>query len=234
MLKAVTKKRAYESIVEQIRGLIEKGKLKQGDQLPTEKELSETFKVSRSTVREAVLSLDTMKLVERRQGEGTYVIASSEEAIIQPLAATLLRGKDEIIDVFNLRSVLEPEIAQLASLHATPKTIKRLEEILERQATEIEAGNNPVRSDADFHFALARMAKNKVLERLLVALVGLLAKTREEYLQTEERKHKSLSGHREILAAIQSGNGQVARQAMERHLAAVEKTMFSKGKRRSG
>ena len=81
MLKAVVKKRAYEDIVKQIRALIKKGKLKQGDQLPNERELSETFKVSRATVREAVLSLKTMKLVDRRQGYGTYVIASSEEAL---------------------------------------------------------------------------------------------------------------------------------------------------------
>ena len=84
MLKAVIKKRAYEDIVKQIRNLIEKGKLKRGDQLPTERELSETFKVSRATVREAILSLETMKLVDRRQGNGTYVIASSEEALVQP------------------------------------------------------------------------------------------------------------------------------------------------------
>ena len=77
MLKAVTKKRAYEDIVEQIQALTKKGKLKQGDQLPNERELSETFKVSRATVREAFLSLETLKLVSRRQGHGTYVIASS-------------------------------------------------------------------------------------------------------------------------------------------------------------
>ena len=72
MLKAVIKKRAYEGIVEQIRNLIQKGRLKRGDQLPNERELSETFKVSRATVREAILSLETMKLVDRRQGNGTY------------------------------------------------------------------------------------------------------------------------------------------------------------------
>ena len=77
MLKAVIKKRAYEDIVGQIRHLIQKGKLKRGDQLPTERELSESFKVSRATVREAILSLETTNLVDRRQGNGTYVIASS-------------------------------------------------------------------------------------------------------------------------------------------------------------
>jgi len=75
MLKAVEKKRAYEDIVRQILGMIEKGRFKRGDQLPVERELSETFKVSRSTVREAIFALETMKLVERSKGDGTYVVA---------------------------------------------------------------------------------------------------------------------------------------------------------------
>ena len=100
MLKAVVKKRAYEDIVKQIRALIKRGKLKQGDQLPNERELSEIFKVSRATVREAVLFLKTMKLVDRHQGYGTYVIASSEEALVQPLASSFFYEKDDLIDIF--------------------------------------------------------------------------------------------------------------------------------------
>src|SRR4030043_2468718 len=110
MLKAVRKKRAYEDIVIQIRALIEKGRLKRGDQLPTERELSETFKVSRATVREAIFSLEAMKLVDRRQGDGTYVIASSEEALVQPLAASLFHEKDDLIDMLFLRKINEPEL----------------------------------------------------------------------------------------------------------------------------
>ena len=76
-LRAVEKKRAYEDIVQQILTLIENGKLKRGDQLPSERELSETFKVSRTTVREAIRTLESMRLLQCRQGNGTYVIATS-------------------------------------------------------------------------------------------------------------------------------------------------------------
>jgi GntR family transcriptional repressor for pyruvate dehydrogenase complex len=230
MLKAVIKKRAYEDIVKQIRTLIEKSKLKRGDQLPTERELSETFKVSRATVREAIFSLETAKLVDRRQGDGTYVIASSEEALVQPLAALLFHEKDDLIDIFFLRKIIEPEIAQLASDNATPEEISELEEILKEQEGEPARAEDPVRMDANFHHLLARMAKNRVLERLLLALVDLLGKTRERYLQTEERKQKSLLGHRNILAAIKDGNGTAARQAMRRHLEDVESILFKKKK----
>ena len=230
MLKAVRKKRAFEDIVKQIRHLIEKGKLKREDQLPTERELSETFKVSRATVREAIFSLETMKLVERRQGNGTYVIASSEEALVQPLAKSLFHEKDDIIDIFALRKIIEPEVAHLASENRTSEELNELKEILKEHEREVADGLNPIQANSDFHRHMARMAKNRVLERLLLALFDLLEKTREKYLQTEERKEKSLQGHHEILTAIKSGNGPAARQAMRHHLESVEGILFKKRK----
>ncbi len=228
MLKAVRKKRAYEDIVKQIRHLIEKGKLKRGDQLPTERELSETLKVSRATVREAIFSLETMKLVDRRQGDGTYIIASSEEALVQPLAATLFHEKDDLIDIFFLRKIVEPEMAQLAAEYGTPEELNELEEIIREQAEEITGGKDPIHSDSEFHHLLARMSRNRVLERLLLALLDLLAQTREKYLQTEERKRKSIQGHLEIIDAIKNRNGVGARQAMRRHLENVEDVLLKK------
>jgi len=230
MLKAVIKKRAYEDIVGQIRHLIQKGKLKRGDQLPTERELSESFKVSRATVREAILSLETINLVDRRQGNGTYVIASSEEALIHPLAASLFHEKDDLIDIFYVRKIVEPEVAQLASENPIAEDVAELEKILQEQEKKVISGENPIQSDTDFHHLLARMAKNRVLERLSLALFDLLSKTRETYLQSDERKQKSLRGHHDILAAIKNGNRMAARQAMRKHLEDVESTVFKKKK----
>ncbi len=229
-LKAVTKKRAYEDIVKQIRKLIEKGKLKRDDQLPTERELSETFKVSRATVREAIFALETMKLVDRRQGNGTYVIASSEEALVLPLAASLFHEKDDLIDIFFLRKIIEPEIARLATENATSEEISELEEILAEQEREVALGMSPVRKDTDFHNLLARMSHNRVLERLLLALVDLLTHTRERYMQTEDRKQKSLRGHINIVDALKGQDGAAARRAMRRHLEEVEDALFKKRK----
>jgi GntR family transcriptional repressor for pyruvate dehydrogenase complex len=228
MLKEVRKKRAYEDIVVQIHDLIKKGRLKQDDQLPNEKELSETFKVSRSTVREAILSLETMRLVERRQGDGTYVIATTEEALVQPLASSLFGEKDDLIDIFYLRKIIEPEVAQIAAENATAEEIEELEKILGEQENEVTHGGQEVHQDTTFHHLLARMAKNRVLERLSLALVDLLSETRDEYLQSEERKRGSVKGHYRILDAIKAHNGRAARKAMFKHLSDVEKIVFKK------
>ena len=230
MLKAVEKKRAYEDIVKQIFSLIEKGKLKRGDQLPVERELSETFKVSRATVREAIFSLESMRLVQRRQGTGLMSSLRVRTPWCNPWRRPSFMEKDDIIDIFFVRKIIEPEVAQLASENRTPEEIDELEECVRKQAKEVESGENPVDTDSEFHHLLARMARNKVLERLLVTLVDLLGKTREKYLQTEERKQKSLHGHYEILGAIKNGDGRAARKVMLRHLEDVENAVFSKRK----
>jgi len=230
VLKAVKKKRVYEDIVGQIDHLIQRGKLKRGDQLPTERELVDTFKVSRASVREAIFYLEAMNLVQRRQGNGTYVIASNEEALVQPLATSLFHEKDDLIDIFSLRKIIEPEVAQRASENAAPEEIVELEEILKEQKKEVARGTNPIRTDYDFHHCLSRIARNRVLERLLFALDDLLRQTRERYLQPEERKRRSLQGHQKILSAIKRRNPAAARQAMRQHLEEIEDIIFKKGK----
>jgi GntR family transcriptional repressor for pyruvate dehydrogenase complex len=228
MLKEVRKKRAYEDIVVQIQDLVTKGRLNRYDQLPNEKQLSDTFKVSRSTVREAILSLERMRLVERRQGDGTYVIATSEEVLVQPLTSALFGEKDDLIDIFYLRKIIEPEMAQIAAGNATAKEIEELEQILREQENDVIGGGRGAQIDTKFHCLLSRIGKNRVLERLSMALMDLLSQTRDAYQQSEERRRVSVRGHQLILDAIKSGNCRSARKAMLKHLADVEEIVFVK------
>jgi GntR family transcriptional repressor for pyruvate dehydrogenase complex len=231
-IKAVEKKRAYEDVVTQIRKLIEEGRVKRGDQLPSERELSETLRVSRATVREAIRTLESMKLVESRHGNGTYVLASTEEAVIQPLAAALFREQDSIYDIFFVRKIIEPYVAELAAKNATSDEIQELADLIKEQEERLaEGGTDIVDPNSTFHMLLARMSKNPVLERLLYAIIDLLKQARDEYLlQNEERAAKSFQGHQEIFTAIKNRERIVARRAMRRHLEEVEMLVTSKKK----
>jgi GntR family transcriptional repressor for pyruvate dehydrogenase complex len=231
-IKAVEKKRAYEDVVAQIRALIDDGRLKQGDQLPTERELSETFRVSRATIREAIRTLESAKLVQSRQGDGTYVLASSEETLVQTLAAVLFNEKDTIYDIFYVRKIIEPHVAELAAENATPGEIKELATLIMEHEESIAEGKSVTKYDSAFHGLLARMSKNPIMERLLSALVDLFEQTRGEYLQNNERAKKSFIGHHEVFTAIKSRDCTAARRAMSRHLEKVEKIVM--GKKRKG
>ncbi len=229
MLKAVKKKRASEDVAEQIVNLIMKGKLKKGDQLPTERELTETFKVSRTTVREAIRSLEQKKLLEIRQGNGTYILASGQEADMTTLAASLFNEKDDLMDIFYLRKIVEPSIAQLAAGFATPADIAELEVNLQTQDENIKNGRNFV-PDIQFHLALARIARNRVLGRLLYALVDLMAGIRENTLANPVRAERSFQGHKAVLEAVKKADPTTARNRMLDHLNEIEAVLF-KGKK---
>jgi GntR family transcriptional regulator, transcriptional repressor for pyruvate dehydrogenase complex len=90
MLKAIKKTRIYEEVVGQLHRLIDQGTLKAGERLPSERELAETFRVSRSSVREAIKTLENAGMVVTRPGSGTFLTAVNVES----------RGEDALIDLF--------------------------------------------------------------------------------------------------------------------------------------
>jgi DNA-binding FadR family transcriptional regulator len=225
MLRAVKQKRIYQDIVTQIQRLLADGRLKPGFQLPSERELSELFQVSRASVREAIRALDSMGLVEIRSGEGTYV-ASTVESVLSPLAFAIRPQRDGHREIFEARRLLEPEIAALAAERANPSEIRRLEAILEEQGRQIAKGEIGVETDSAFHSALARAAKNKVFLRLDNAMVESLREIRERSLQTDGRAARSLAGHQKILKAIRARDPVKARQAMLEHLEAIERNIM--------
>lgn len=230
-LKVVEKKRAYEDIVEQIVALIEAGKLKQGDQLPSERDLTDIFKVSRTTVREAIRTLESMKYLQCRQGTGNYILASSEADLIQPLATALFNARDDIRDIFYIRKIIEPQVACLAAENATPQDIEEMEQILRMQEEGVQRGENIIETDSAFHNHIAGVSRNRVMGRLMHALVDLLRQAREEYLTEGEsnlRAKKSLAGHLEVLAALRKGDGEGAKNAMLEHVEEIERIIFQK------
>ncbi len=227
-LRAIKKTRIYEEIISQITELIAQGKLTSGDQLPSERELCETFKVSRASVREAIRALESTGLVTSRPGEGTFVSAAGVESLIQPMASALFQAKDRQIELFEARRLLEPPLASLAAERSSPEDIRRLEEILAQQDREIAAGETGMESDTAFHMAITSTAKNTILMGLMTTIVDLLHQSRAKSLQGHDRPKRSLAKHREILAAIASGDAAWAERAMREHIEAVQENVFGR------
>lgn len=225
VLKVVKKTRVYEDIVSQFKELIASGTLRPGQQLPSERELSDTFQVSRASVREAIRTLESSGFIEIRSGEGTF-IASSVETL---LASLTIHQRDPILQVFEARKTVEPAIAALAAERATAEQLTELTAILEDQARQIAEGETGMEADTRFHSTLAEAAGNQVLVRLAEAIVDSLRETRERSLQTQGRPARSLAGHREILEAIQRKDAEKAREAMLKHLETIELNVLRPG-----
>ncbi|HWO42496.1 MAG TPA: FadR/GntR family transcriptional regulator [Candidatus Eisenbacteria bacterium] len=235
MFRAIKKTRISEEVVSQIHRLIRDGKVKAGDQLPSERELAETFKVSRTSVREALRALETQGLIVSRSGMGNFVADLPVESLIAPLARLLIEEKNALADIFELRKLIEPNIAALAAARATANDIQRLTKLLDDQRTQIEQGESGVEADTQFHFAIAKATQNHALEKLVSGLMEVLSHSREESLQSLDRRRASLDSHRAILSAVAAHKEEGARAAMLRHIEEVEKNVFStRGRATSG
>ena len=218
-------RRLYESIVQQLDVLIRQGELEHGARLPSERAMAEQFKVSRSSVREAIRSLELQGLVVTKRGSGTFINTQDLESVVALLASTLSSGPgamDTLDDIFEMRHVLEPEIAAMAALRASPEEIARLSEILEEQERQIARGETGVDADTAFHFALATATHNAALVKVVSAVEDILSRSRNQTLQTPGRPSLSLASHRRILESIKAGDSEEARRAMDHHLTVVE------------
>jgi GntR family transcriptional regulator, transcriptional repressor for pyruvate dehydrogenase complex len=222
-LEPVKSVRIYEDIVRQVRALIADGQLKSGDRLPPERDLAQRFRVSRTSVREALRSLQSRGLIEIRAGEGAFVRDVSVEALIEPLALVILPYREAVGELFEARRLLEPAIAALAARRATRDELAEMERILADQAREVAHGRTGMAQDSALHAAIAAAAHNRAIVRIVNALVDLLAQSREESLHTPGRPRRSHQHHRRILGAIRRRDEAGARRAMFDHLTAVAK-----------
>jgi GntR family transcriptional repressor for pyruvate dehydrogenase complex len=223
--ETVRRNKVYEDVARQIERLILK-KLRPGDKLPSERELAETLAVSRSSIRDAIRSLELMGMVEPRQGAGTIVREISSSSIASPLANALKRKEELMSELLDFRLMLEPPLASRAATHASAEEISEMEGILERQAEKVRSGESTIAEDSEFHYFVALASGNSVVLKVLDILMDLLRETRERSLQIDGRQQKSLAGHRRILAAIKRHDAEAAKAAMRRHIEDVEEIVL--------
>lgn len=227
-LRNLQGQRLHESIVQRFHALIRDGDLEHGAKLPAERVMAEQLKVSRSSVREAIRSLELQGLVVSKHGSGTFINTQSLDAVAALMTSTLGAGETQIRDIFEVRHLLEPQLATLAAQRATPGDVERLSAILEEQQRQIMEGETGVDADTEFHFALATATHNTALVKVVSAVEDVLRQSRDQSLQRPGRPQRSLDSHHQILEMIKTGDHQGAREAMEHHLTAVEpSTVFN-------
>jgi len=233
MLRAIKKIRIHEEVVSQVHDLIKEGRYKAGDQLPSERELAETFQVSRTSVREALRALETEGLIVSRTGMGNFIAELPVETLVASLAKLLIEEKNALADIFELRKLIEPQIASLAAERAAPADIDRMKRLLEKQREQVQNGATGVDADSEFHFAIGQATQNHAIEKLVSGLLDVLSHSREESLQTSGRRQASIDSHRAIVTAIEAHDEEEAREAMLRHIQQVEKNVFADRKKSS-
>lgn len=226
-VRTISKKSLHEDIVIQIRAMIDRGELRPGHKLPPERRLAEMFSVSRNTVREAIKALSENDLLESRQGAGNFIKERGGKNAPFSFSDVLSQGKPGLRDIFEVRKLIEPEVAALAARNASLNHITRLEALLSEQEAAVRAGKSGGGYDQQLHRLLAEASGNVVLREMIVALHDDFTQSRAEILQSPERQEASLAAHRVIVEAVKNGHVMQAEKGMREHLEEVEEIVFS-------
>ncbi len=222
MYKTVQTSRLYEQIVQQIEESITSGELKEGDQLPAERELAQQFGVSRTAVREAVKTLREKGLVEAYPGRGTFITNGTARSIQQTLDRMIRSGQAEgTVHLTEVREILEPEIAALAAQRVDEEMLSAMREAIAVMDAARKDSEAFIEGDLDFHLALAEAAANPLILSLIDSIVGLLREQRTRTYFVEGGPERGQYHHRRILEAIEHRDAVGARDAMRAHLLQV-------------
>jgi GntR family transcriptional regulator, transcriptional repressor for pyruvate dehydrogenase complex len=207
-------------VARRLQQMILDGELREGDQIPSQRILSEQFSVSRASLREALLTLETLGLVKTQPGRGTFVTAGRPDTG----AEIRWRYSDSfpMQDVFETRQMLEGHIAETAARNIDSPTITALRDATDEMERCWGQGDllSNVEADLRFHRMIALACKNQMLQSLYETVQNLLTETQRQPIPRTNptRMRASLAEHRQIVDALARADGLAARQAMEAHI----------------
>jgi GntR family transcriptional repressor for pyruvate dehydrogenase complex len=203
-----------------IRELIASGTWGPGTRLPREADLAQQLGLSRNSLREAVRALSLTRVLEVRQGDGTYVSSLAAHELLEPVlhATNLLQGRT-VLELFEVRRMLEPEAAAIAARRADERLIDELRRKLDAITAAGDRPQELVAADAGFHDVIGGAPGNEVLRALLRSLVTSTVRAR---VWRTMRDRSAIEGVREqharIYEAIAGGDPDVARATALLHI----------------
>ncbi|MGZ4161036.1 MAG: FadR/GntR family transcriptional regulator [Neobacillus sp.] len=221
-VKKISTKKVSDSVVEQIEEMIKSGSFQAGEKLPSVRELCEMFGVGRSAVRDAITTLKGKGAVEVKQGEGTYILEFDSTRLFNN--HLLLPGYRDISELFQVRKILEAEIAEMAALNRSEADLHLMEKILSNQSIK------GWESDYHLHTAIAKAAGNEIIIQLVQFISATMKKAMIDFHNYIEKNPTTVqvieNQHIRIYESIKLAIPQKAKQTMIEHLNFVEKELL--------
>jgi GntR family transcriptional regulator, transcriptional repressor for pyruvate dehydrogenase complex len=182
--------KVYIEIVKQLRTLISQEKLKAGDKLPSERELSERLNVGRSSVREALRSLELLGLIETRRGEGTFIRDFRGNQLVQLLGTFVLQDEKVIVDILETKNCIELDCLKLVNRRRNSSIYPQLKDLLGMKEF----------SDEKFFLAIAKASDNHLMLRIWQLLNNYFIALNYQVINHD------IHLYRELIAALESNN----------------------------
>lgn len=222
----IESRKLYIQIADQIMERVRDGRLPPGSKLPSEREIATQMGVSRPSVREALIALELLGVVEIRIGQGTFVVG-------KPVSLETVRSLRMVppFDLLEARAAIESNVAVLVAQKWEQRTVderafKQTYEITQ-QMKRMVADDGRIEEfyglGLGFHKALAAASGNEVLSEVVGKLVEatshpLWALINKKILESREAREAQIQEHEAVLAAIQRGDGEAAARAMRHHI----------------
>ncbi|SEO51901.1 FadR/GntR family transcriptional regulator [Paenibacillus sp. OV219] len=225
--------KSYEWVSRELHDRITAGDLKPGDKLPSVVDLATEYSVGRSTIREALSALKARGLLDIRQGGGTFVLAPPESQDESPAREDWLDRADSLLQLLEVRKVLETGCAALAAKHRSAEDLAAMQETLAQM--EQWQGDEAFGEQADvqLHEQIARATRNPMLIELMKSLSQRLHEsmrdTRSLWFYAEQQSaRRLLEEHSGIIDAIRQQDPVEAAARMDAHLSKVEQVLRDK------
>ena len=197
-----------ERIVKAILEDVKQGRLKPGDKLPSEKQMLEIYQVSRGPVREALRTLRIMNVIDIKQGKGAFITSLDPGLLVEHLEFVLELDNSTIFDLFEVRQMLEPEMAYLAALRAGDAEIVALR----------QTAAQGFQMDIILHEMIADAAKNPILKRFMSSIAYLGDMSRQRTSTVPGVKETAHEQHLKLVDAIARRDAVLSRELMKEHL----------------
>jgi GntR family transcriptional repressor for pyruvate dehydrogenase complex len=222
----IRQKKISEEIVEQMKTLIFKGKLKPGKKLPGERDLAKDLNVSRVSLREALNTLQGMGLIEIQRGNRTFVRPVTTRSIYDPLVAYTKSTSLNLLKAFEVRKYLEVGSISLAAERATADEIRKLEGILGEMEEDYRKNRLGAKADHDFHVTLVEATHNEAYIHTLNTFYDLLQEGLRiawgSVFKKRESRRKLFEQHGSIFCAVRAHDSQTGEREALAHMSFVE------------
>jgi len=218
----IERRKVYELIAEHLLGQISERSLKPGDPLPTERELAESYRVGRSSVREALRMLESRGLI-KPSGNGAFAVAEYGNPLSHSLHFLLTLEEASLLEIYEVRKILEVEAAGLAAARRTDEDLAHMAAAIDEMSAGLSSQERYIEADLQFHLAVATATGNRIALRMMHAIRDLLHRALASIYHIPGSPQRSITQHREILAAISAGDAEAARARMREHLLRVER-----------
>jgi GntR family transcriptional repressor for pyruvate dehydrogenase complex len=219
------KKKLADFVIEEIKQMLKKGELKEGQKLPNQNEFANQLGISRLSLREALHTLSLMGVISQKPGSGTVILSGDPDMWVENLSAPVLSYQKATLELTETRKHLEYIIGKCAVDHITDKDIELLNDDIARMKTALDNADlsGYFKADMSFHYHIVSATHNRYLLHMFLTIRGLMEEfMKETFTVLPELMERSFHYHLQILDSLKKKDGESSSCFLQKHIEDIE------------